>query len=116
MVVEDDFIIATGIQAALSAAGHEVLALVPTAERALALKAHPEVVIMDVRPAGEMDGIEAARRLRRRFRCAVIFHTAHADPEHETRMLAIGHASVVPKPAKFTRLIEAVSAAPRGSQ
>ena len=115
MVVEDDFIIATGIQAALNAAGHEVLALVPTAERALALEANPEVVIVDVRLAGEMGGIEVARRLRKRFRCAVIFHTAHADPEHQARMLAIGRAYVVPKPAKFTRLSEAVSAAPLGS-
>lgn len=113
VVAEDDFILGHFMRATLEAAGHEVLGVVPTGEEALilALDADPEVVVMDVGLAGKMDGIEAARRLRGRSGCAVIFHTAHSDPDHRPRMLAIRNASILQKPGPLARLVEAVSAA-----
>ena len=115
IVAEDDLVLGGVIHATLNAVGHEVVAVVPTGEEAvaLALSAHPDVVVMDVGLAGKMNGIEAARRLRRRSDCRVVFHTAHADPEHRGRMLALRNATIVPKPGHISRLVEAVSAAPR---
>lgn len=66
---------------------------------------------MDVNLAGEIDGIEAARRLRRRSGCSVVFHMAHTDAERQARMLAIRNASIVHKPGDIGRLVDAVSAA-----
>ena len=114
IVAEDDPVLASVVHATLEAVGHEVVAVVPTGEEAvvLALSAHPDVVVMDVSLAGMMNGIEAARRLRRHSECRVVFHTAHADPEHRGRMLALRNATIVQKPGHIARLVDAVSASP----
>ena len=114
IVAEDDFVVGRVIHATLEAAGHEVLAVVPTGEEALilALSAEPDVVIMDVGLAGKMDGIEAAQRLRGRSGCAVVFHTAHSDADHRARMLAVRNAAIVQKSGRVARLVEAVSRSP----
>jgi CheY-like chemotaxis protein len=113
VVAEDDFVLASVLQATLEAVGHQVVAVAPTGEEALAIafRRKPDVVILDVNLAGEMNGIETAERLRRRLDCPVIFHTAHDDREHRERMLAIPDAAVVPKPGPIVRIVEAVAAA-----
>lgn len=117
IVAEDDPILGNVIQATLEAVGHEVVAVVPTGEEALilALSAAPDVMVMDVSLAGRMNGIEAARRLRRRSPCRVVFHTGHSDAQHRERMLAVRNAAIVQKPGHIARLVEAVSAAPEVS-
>lgn len=114
LIAEDDFVLGSVIGATLQAVGHEVVAVVATGEEALALAlaAEPDVVVMDVSLAGQMNGIEAARRLRRCSACSVVFHTAHADAEHQARMLEIRNARIVPKPGHIVRLVEAVASAP----
>ena len=114
IVAEDDPVMGGVVHAALEAAGHEVIAVAPTAEDALtlALSADPEVVVMDVNLAGRMNGIEAARRMRRRLHCAVVFHTAHTDRDHREQMAALRDATVVTKPGDIGRLAAAVADAP----
>ena len=87
IVVEDDSALAGVIVATLRAVGCEVVGVAASGEEALDLveRGEPDVVVMDVGLAGLMDGIEAARRLRRRCGCPVIFHTAFADPWHTAR-------------------------------
>ena len=46
----------------------------------------PDIILMDIRLAGEMDGITAAREIRERFGIGSIFMTANSDPA--TRALA----------------------------
>ena len=44
-------------------------------------RTRPDLVMMDIRIKGEMDGIEAAREIRERFDIPVVYLTAHADRE-----------------------------------
>jgi DNA-binding NarL/FixJ family response regulator len=113
IVAEDDPVMGSVIHATLEAVSHEVIAVVASGEEALTLafSADPEVVVMDVNLAGKMNGIEAARRMRRRLGCRVVFHTAHTDPKHWESMAAIRNARVVTKPGDIGRLVEAVSTA-----
>ena len=41
----------------------------------------PELVLMDIRLRGDMDGIQAAQVIRDRFKVPVVFLTAYADEE-----------------------------------
>lgn len=113
IIVEDDGALAGVILATLQGIGCDVLGVVATGEEAVDLvgRAEPDVVVMDVGLAGRIDGIEAARRLRRRCGCPVIFHTAFADPEHTARMRAIRRSAIVRKPCDIGRLVAAVEAA-----
>ena len=52
---------------------------------AVAQKTMPDLVLMDIMLAGEIDGIQAAAEIRRRFDVPVVFLTAYADEKTLTR-------------------------------
>lgn len=81
LVVEDEAITARDIRTRLERLGYEVPAIVHSGEEALALaeRQRPDLVLMDIRLAGPMDGIETARQLRERFGVPVTYLTAYAD-------------------------------------
>lgn len=81
LIVEDEYLVGMIIEDALLEAGHDVLALVRTGEEAVkeGTKLRPELVLMDIRLAGKMTGIEAAIELRAAG-IPCIFASAHTDP------------------------------------
>ena len=83
LIVEDDRIVARDIQHQLSRMGHVVVGMSASGEDAvrLACSQQPDLVLMDIRLEGEMDGIEAARRIRDAQRIPIVFLTAYANDE-----------------------------------
>lgn len=83
LVVEDEGIVAMDIQGMLELLGYTVLGIAPTGVEAIQKTAalRPDLVLMDIRLRGEMDGIEAAGQIHSRFHVPVIYLTAYADDE-----------------------------------
>ena len=83
LVVEDDVLIATMIEQRLRGMGYEIVSVVNSGERAIeqARKIAPDLVLMNIQLAGEMDGIEAAEQIHARMSIPVIYLTAN-DDEH----------------------------------
>jgi PAS domain S-box-containing protein len=83
MIVEDERIIAMDIRARLQKLGYQVSAVVGSGRQAIqkAQELHPDLVLMDIRLEGEMDGVEAAEQLRTHLDVPVIYLTAYADDE-----------------------------------
>ena len=81
LVVEDESIVAKDIQHRLSALGYHIPAVASSGEEALkkAEETRPDLVLMDIRLKGAMDGVAAASELRRRFNIPVVYLTAYAD-------------------------------------
>jgi two-component system, cell cycle sensor histidine kinase and response regulator CckA len=81
LIAEDEAIIADELQERLRRMGLEVVGSASSAEEALSLveRARPDIVLMDIRLKGRMDGIEAADELRRRHHVPVVYLTAHSD-------------------------------------
>jgi len=81
MVVEDENIVAMEITDRLKAMGYQVCKVVSSGEAALiyAGQLQPDLILMDVMIKGEMDGIEAAARIRHDFHIPIIYLTAYAD-------------------------------------
>lgn len=81
MIVEDENIVAMDIKQRLEMLGYDVTATVTTGEEAIELaeKTRPDVILMDIVLKGEVDGIEAAEEIRRRFRIPIIYITAYSD-------------------------------------
>src|SRR5579862_7113502 len=98
LVVEDEGIIAHDISSRLQALGHEVIASVATAAEALAKAGEADIVLMDIRLDGRVDGIEAAAGIRERFRKPVIFLTSHADRATLDRAKIAGPFGYIVKP------------------
>src|SRR5690348_2348320 len=69
LVVEDEWLISLQLEQMLAAAGFEVVGTAANAARAVALadRERPDLVLMDIRLAGPVDGIEAAREIMDRF-------------------------------------------------
>jgi two-component system, cell cycle sensor histidine kinase and response regulator CckA len=80
LIAEDEGLIAMDIAAHLESLGHTVVATVSTAAEAIEQARHAQVVLMDIRLDGPVDGIEAASKIRERYRLPVLFLTAQADP------------------------------------
>jgi PAS domain S-box-containing protein len=83
LVVEDEIIVAKSIQERLSKLGYAVPAVVPSGSEALkeVEKIHPDLVLMDIKLEGDMDGIETAEQIRSRFDIPIVYLTAYADEE-----------------------------------
>ena len=67
----------------LEALGYQTAGWAVTGEQALEMaeKQTPDLVLMDIRLPGEMDGVETAIEIGRRLRKPVIFLTSHAEEE-----------------------------------
>ncbi len=83
LIVEDELIIAQDLSQTLRRIGHSVTDVVTSGEAALSTVARqpPDLVLMDIRLSGSMDGIEAARQIYSRWGVPVVFLTAHADDQ-----------------------------------
>ena len=81
LIVEDEGLIARDIEDMVRNAGYEVCAVVGTGEDAVekAETTHPDLILMDIILRGEMDGVEAAEKIREGFNIPVIYLTAHTD-------------------------------------
>lgn len=81
LVVEDETVIAKNLEKLLKGMGYGVIGISSTGEDAvkIALDKHPDLILMDIRLEGKMDGVEAAVQIRKHVDIPVIYVTAFAD-------------------------------------
>jgi signal transduction histidine kinase/AmiR/NasT family two-component response regulator len=83
LIVEDESIVALDLKQRLQSLGYKVVAIASSGEEAIEQAANnqPDLVLMDIKLKGELDGVEAAQVIRARQGLPVIFLTAYADAE-----------------------------------
>lgn len=81
LVVEDEGMIAYHLKDILEKNHFKVSATVASGEEAVheAYNKNPDIVLMDINLGGEMDGIDAAKKIRDDFNIPVVFLTAYGD-------------------------------------
>lgn len=81
MLVEDEMIVAMDIRHRLERMGYEVVSHAVSGEEAvrLAKKCHPNLILMDIKIQGKMDGIETAELIRKNQNIPIIYVTAYSD-------------------------------------
>jgi PAS domain S-box-containing protein len=81
LVVDDEIIIARELGSRLTNLGYEVLEIASSGQEAVkvAEQTRPDLVLMDIVLKGEMDGVEAAAEIRRRWAIPIIYLTAYTD-------------------------------------
>lgn len=87
LIVEDEILIAMGLQKQLENFGYFVVGIASSGDEAIAkvIELQPDLVIMDIIIHGDMDGIEVARRVQEQFKIPVIYLTAYGDQAHIQR-------------------------------
>jgi DNA-binding NarL/FixJ family response regulator len=113
LIVEDDFLVASETELALSEAGFTIVGIVATAEEAIEKAAAEKValVVMDVRLSGERDGVDAAIELFQRLGIRSIFASAYSSPDIRKRAEEAMPHGWLQKPYSKTSLVAAVRAA-----
>jgi PAS domain S-box-containing protein len=81
LIVEDENIVAWDLKETLEKLGHSVVDLVVSGIEAVgaAAKTRPDLVLMDIRLVGAMDGIAAGGEIYHQFNIPIVYLTAHAD-------------------------------------
>jgi light-regulated signal transduction histidine kinase (bacteriophytochrome) len=102
MVVEDERILALDLAETLDELGYTVVGVASRGEEAIELagRLDPQLILMDVRLAGEIDGITAAETIRDEHDVPVVFLTAHADDDTLHRATRTDASAYLVKPFK----------------
>ena len=81
LIVEDEPIQALDLTEFLKIEGYRIVGNAESGDEAVEMagRNRPDLVLMDVKLAGEMDGIEAAAHIRSRYNIPIVYLTAHAD-------------------------------------
>lgn len=113
LIVEDEHIVAWDLERRLTRLGYTVLGMVSSGEEAIAkaLELKPDIILMDIRLSGEMDGVEAAEHIRARMKTAIIYMTAYGDERTLQRTQASNHLTVMRKPFQNDALQRALDEA-----
>ncbi len=113
LVVEDESIVAHEIKSRLEKAGYSVCGVVHDGERAVAdaQRLIPDLVLMDIRLKGEMDGITAAGLIREQCNIPVVYLTAYTDPDTIARAKLEEPFGYVVKPFDSRNLTVAIEIA-----
>jgi CheY-like chemotaxis protein len=106
MIVEDEVIAAMATARMLRKLGFDVCGNVTSGEEALlAFDGEcPDIIIMDIRLDGELDGIETTRQLKLRRDVPVIFVTAYSDDTTRSRAEATKPLAFINKPLDISQL------------
>jgi len=88
LIVEDETLLALSLSLSLQEEGHIITGCVTSGEKALAMieKDRPDIVLIDIKLDGGMDGIETSWRIRREHALPIVFMTGNTD--HGTLQLA----------------------------
>jgi two-component system, cell cycle sensor histidine kinase and response regulator CckA len=115
LVIEDETLVAEEISLRLRKMGHEASAIADNAHDAFefARAVRPDLALVDIHIKGPLNGIEAARRLRRDFGIPVVFLTAHADAATLREASAVDPFGYVVKPFDSRALAATVEIALR---
>jgi CheY-like chemotaxis protein len=100
LVVEDEGIVALHIKMTLTRMGHRVIATVDSGQDAIivAFEQRPDLILMDIRLKGELDGIEAARTIQQRYAVPVIYLTGQLDESTVKRAQTTNPIGYLAKP------------------
>jgi PAS domain S-box-containing protein len=113
LVVEDESIVAMDIKQRAESLGYTVTAVTPSGEEAVqkAEENTPDLVLMDIVLKGEIDGIEAAQRIRDAQDIPIVYLTAYSDEKTLKRARVTEPFGYIIKPFEDRELHSAVEMA-----
>ena len=113
LIIEDDHVIGMEIKDRLETLGYNVLTRLSYGEDAIeqAGDLHPDLILMDIQLAGEIDGIQAADKIRDLYDIPVVYLTAYADDNTLERAKITEPFGYVLKPFEERELVSTIEMA-----
>lgn len=112
LIVEDEIVSALALEKLLSRMGFVVVRIVATGEAAIesARTDRPDIVAMDIRLAGSMDGIDAASAIVANCQIPIVFMTGYDDSATRTRAMRLKPLGYMVKPISAKLIKEMMGA------
>jgi len=106
LIVEDDFMLSLINKKYVELMGHRVVASVTNgAEAIAAAKEHqPDVILMDIRLDGKIDGIDAMMEIEKFSSVPAIYLSGNSDHENKDRAAKTNMIAFCVKPIHFEQL------------
>lgn len=113
LVVEDEKIIALNLKESLESLGYTVVGIADSGEKAVekVTKSCPDLVLMDIRLKGNLDGIAAAQQIWENWQIPAIYVTGHSDKSTLERAKVTAPFGYILKPVKEQELYVAIETA-----
>jgi CheY-like chemotaxis protein len=113
LVVEDEGITAKALTEVLRELGYDVVGVAVSGWEALemTIALEPNIVLMDIKLKGDMDGIAAAQRIQTPLNVPVIYLTAYSDEETVRRVVHSRAYGYIVKPFSAGRIQDAITKA-----
>jgi len=113
LVADDEVIIATELEDKLTAMGYRVVALATNGKEAVELAGslRPELILMDIKMPGKLDGIEAARIIKEKWDIPILFLSAFAGDNLIKRAKQVCPVGYILKPFQDTQISIAIEIA-----
>lgn len=113
LVVEDEAVVALSLCDSLKRLGYDPQGPVSTGEKALKLaeKSLPDLILMDIRIKGDIDGIQTATELGKKYSVPVLYLTAYTDDTTIARAQATEPYGYLVKPYEEKELRSAIEIA-----
>ena len=113
LLVEDESIIAAGIKMLLQEHAYKVVSILSSGEEAVdfSIKKTPDIILMDIKLKGQINGIEASFRIRRQSDVPIIFLTGNSKLVTENDLSALKPCWVFPKLSPDWKLFETIDKA-----
>lgn len=108
LIVEDEVFIGLSLEAALSREGFEITGIAASGDEAVRETAasRPDILLMDIHLAGDMDGLETAAQICSSEKIPIIFMSGYADEYIQTRVDSFTPVAFLIKPVKIPQLIQ----------
>jgi CheY-like chemotaxis protein len=102
LIVEDERVVALDLARRLRQLGYTIAGLATSGTEAItqALTHHPDLVLMDLRVPGAVDGLEAAQFLRTHLNLPVLVMSGAADATTRVRAHQVSPTGVLAKPVE----------------
>jgi len=112
LIVEDETIIAMDIQYVLENSGFHVSDIVSTGEESIekASLMHPDVILMDIKLKGKMDGVNAAKKIYKKFQIPILYVSAYDNDKALKNLQSVKCFGFLNKPFEENELKTAIKA------
>lgn len=113
LIVEDDVLVGENLKENLEDLDYRVAGICTTGEEAVqkAKEIRPDLILMDIRLEGEMDGVEANKEIQRYLNVPVVYITGYADEKIFPDLKDTAPYGVINKPARIDNIRSAIEVA-----
>ncbi len=110
LIAEDEILTARSLKFEIEELGCDVMELVVKGEEAVtaALLENPDLILMDIRLAGDVGGIEAAEKIHMKKNIPIVFMTGYAKEDFRDEMDRVKPLGFLEKPVNVFHISEII--------